>query len=111
MIETLKKMDMVMPLELWGIAIGLVLGMILWMGFLAFISALISQMAPHTQIPRFGRKRKLGPVIMLNCQSRMLAFACKKLWVLSTKSVFNIHTLKTKYCKYCSSHIHKACRY
>ena len=37
MIETLRKMDMVMPLELWGIAIGLVLGMILWMGFLAFI--------------------------------------------------------------------------
>ncbi len=26
-----------MPLELWGITIGLVLGMILWMGFLAFI--------------------------------------------------------------------------
>ena len=26
-----------MPLELWGIAIGLVLGMILCMGFLAFI--------------------------------------------------------------------------
>ena len=37
MIETLKKMDMVMQLELWGIAIGLALGMILWMGFLAFI--------------------------------------------------------------------------
>jgi hypothetical protein len=37
MVETIRKMDMVMPLELWGIAIGLILGMILWMGFLAFI--------------------------------------------------------------------------
>jgi hypothetical protein len=37
MIEILKKMDMVMPLELWGIAIGLIIGMILWMVFLTFI--------------------------------------------------------------------------
>ena len=32
MIETLKKMDMIMPLGLWGIAIGLFTGMILWLG-------------------------------------------------------------------------------
>ena len=26
-----------MPLEVWGIAIGLMIGMILWIGFLMFI--------------------------------------------------------------------------
>jgi hypothetical protein len=42
MIETLRKMDMVMPLELWGIAIGLILGMILWIG-LIFIDWIINR--------------------------------------------------------------------
>ena len=37
MLEILRKMDMVMPLELWGIAVGLIIGMIFWIGFLMFM--------------------------------------------------------------------------
>jgi ABC-type spermidine/putrescine transport system permease subunit I len=38
MLEILRKMDIVMPLELWGIAIGIILSYIIYIGFLIIIN-------------------------------------------------------------------------
>ena len=35
--DTLDIMDTIMPLELWGISIGLITGILLWIGFLMFM--------------------------------------------------------------------------